>query len=371
MFKTITLEGQDQAGKGDATLNLAKKLVGENFSILSLSLPFYSAPIGTLIRLYYTDIERFNTNPHLKKIAGKKQQTEIVGALFTLNRLEVLTPITSLANQLECDFVLSDRGAYSMAVSIAYAVVSGMVDNTEIPDMIEKFLNFDALYRTTLLSDLLIIQLKSNGKVSKVAQGERREAESDIYESVDVQRITKEVHKEYGKKLTFWNEVVTRYDTEDPDIRNWRDRGDILDELWEIVQNSLENDPHYKQSANSTKQKGQNTHLTPADVASIRYGISISKDDQNKWVEAANINDKETLFTLSTQIGLDIASECDSSSLKWTASEAKTIRQLLEVYPLIEAMFDEYLPGKYYQKLQDSLNEPLLDNLYSRQTLFN
>jgi len=196
-FKSIDIEGSDQVGKGDAVKNLAQEYCNNGIETTVVSLPYYASPIGYCIRTALK--EGFNTDMNIEK----EREVHIKMSLFALNRLEILNSILSNPSN---GLYLFDRGPFSNALTIAYALTEGQNGN-EIEDLADKALDLDRYFRDMLNIDRCVIRLQTEEQQWTQSRSEK----ADLYEKSDVQEKSKEVYSIFEQRIgDGWKNITTK-----------------------------------------------------------------------------------------------------------------------------------------------------------------
>jgi thymidylate kinase len=349
MFQTITIEGQDQVGKADATKELVKYLNGKGKGVTQVTYPYYALPIGSIIRQFLTDMDRLRNIKSVQSSFGQPREIEIIGTLFAINRLETLSTINKLFNNTESGYLISDRGPYSMAITCAYGVQSGVIKEEDIDRLIDLALDFDQTFRNALKSDDNIIQFRSKGEVLSVAQGDRKGDQVDVYENPKIQELSREIYKKYKERINTWNDIVTRVDSEEGS--EWRPREDILSDVVNIIEQVNGVEPIENQSDFQLPDR-----ITPDLVSKNQYGVDIGSSNMILLRNYANNGQKGKSFDIESDIGARIAQETSPTNINWDKESSVSISRMLEQYPEVFHIIDEFLGPDFRETFRQSVN---------------
>jgi hypothetical protein len=331
-LKSVTCEGGNQVGKGDAIQNLGEYLSEFGLKTEVVQLPYYSTPFGYLVRdVLLNDIPDYLDTDNSRKLGIKL-------SLFALNRLEVL-------NCLECcdnkDVYLFDRGPHSCALTIAYDVSKkGNWDEEYIQDAIDMGLGLDKYFIDTLNIENCIVCLKSDGIVWEANRGEGE----DLHESKDVQSLSDGIYGLIEKRVgSGWKNIVTK------DSKGWRDRGDIRKEITSFM---------LKRGFSFTSknlEKHTPTYLGLREIQeSMYYNSNIAQEYERAWMAAVTSNSKKEVYSLAKDISERFVSTTER--ILWNSLGVKnTFRRILEEYPEIYQILDVKYGKGFLNKLQKSL----------------
>lgn len=330
--KSVTYEGGDQVGKGDAVTNLAEYLSELGVETEVVQFPYYSAPMGYLVR----DILVNNISDDLG--IDNERKLDIKLAFFALNRLEIL-------NCLECceerDIYVFDRGPHSCALTIAYDISNRDSWSEEyIQNAIDKGLNFDSYFIDTLNIANCIICLKHNGMVWKASRGEGE----DLHESEDVQRLSEEVYTLIERRVgEGWKNVITKSE------KGWEDREKIRDRVLSFMVkrgfpvncgDGRELEPEY---------------LGISEIQNSMYiGSQVDKELKKAWMVAIRSNNKKEVYSLAKDISK--AFVAGTERVLWHSLGVRgAFKEILDDYPEICYIISNKYGDRFLNKLLESL----------------
>jgi len=332
--RTVTIEGGDQVGKGDAILNLSRALVEEGESITMLALPFYALPVGMSIRkMLCTNQEGLKKIDGLEDVVGTSRQTEIAMAMFALNRLEVLKTLEKAEG-----LVMLDRSAFSHALTISYNIFLGNIPKEDMEEFAYKGIDMDQLFIDELYLSNCVLNLRTENSRWNATRG----GGEDMHERGEVQDICDgvyDVFKEYSKEG--WKNVVTREDDK------WRSREDILQDNLEFV--------HSRISSKRLKQ-GSLKILSAKDISNDIYpSIQLSQKEEESWMEAVLANDKQKMYQASINIAEEIAKGIKTVQLSPEIKEQ--FKKILDEYPEAYSLLEAFAGSHYVLVLRKAVNE--------------
>lgn len=335
-IRTVSIEGGDQVGKGDAVLNMANYLseFGENVSVLSY--PMYALPIGMSIRkMLCSGQEDWKKIEGMEDVIGTKTQTEIAMAMFALNRLETLDYLSSAVK--EGDIFLFDRSSFSNALTLAYHIFLGNVKEKEIEEEVDKALSFDNLFINELNLKNCILNLKTENTQWNASRGEGE----DKYERKEVQDICDLTYSCYENKIgSGWKQVITKRDGK------WVDRDNIRDKCVSFVSERV---------GINKKKAGSLTFIRLDSITSVIYPkVEIPQDILNNWENSTRINDKKGIYESSIKIGEYISNNLDKIDM--TKEVKMQFKKILDKYPEIYPLLGEFAGKKFSDILVKTLN---------------
>ena len=223
-YLTVDFEGGDQVGKGDCVKSLSLELASEGLDVTVVSFPCYATPIGFAVRKVLKDdlLSKYDMD--------QKESTVAKMALFSLNRLEVLNSILSSEKS---DIYLFDRGPFSNALTIAYAISTGLSPQYQ-EELVSKALSLDSYFRKSLGVDKCVIRLFNSGSTWSKSRSE----EADLYESSEVQEISDSVYLTFANTLgDSWVNISSKNE------HGWRERSDITKDCLEVINRSYNISP--------------------------------------------------------------------------------------------------------------------------------
>lgn len=331
--RTVTIEGGDQVGKGDAILNLSKALEGEGESVTMLALPYYALPIGMGVRkMLCSSQEELKRIERLKDVIGTPRQTEIAMAMFALNRLEVVGTLKEAQS-----LVILDRSAFSHALTISYNIFLGNIEKEKMEEFVYKGIDMDQLFIDELNLSNCVLNLRTEKSKWNATRGNGE----DMYEREEVQDICDSVYdvfKEYSKEG--WKNIITRKDDE------WRSREDILKESLEFV--------HSRISCKKGIQ-GSLKVLSPKDISNDIYpNVEISSKEEKLWMEAVVANDKQKMYQASVNIAQEIANKVKKVTMSPEIKEA--FKKILDEYPEVYSLLETFAGIHYVLVFREAVN---------------
>lgn len=327
---SVDVEGGDQVGKGDAVKNIAAELAGEGFDVSVVSFPCYATPIGFSIR----EILRRDMFADF----GMSERESVYSrlSLFALNRLEVLN---SIMQSKDSSLYVFDRGPFSHALTIAYALAKGY-PRSMTEELAKNSLAMDSFFRKQMNIDGCVIRLFDEGKVWVKS---RLEAD-DMYESDDVQEIGNEVYEIFSKEIGMdWIDIASR------NRDGWRSREDILHDCLSFIK------PRVKLSPEKVYKVLK--YLSIDNVcAGLYQGSKIDERALNLFSESLSGNDKKRMYEASERIAYDTA--LTVRRIKWYNDEIKeVVRDILNsnwgVSCLMERLYGEGFVVKLLKSVQN------------------
>jgi len=330
-YGSLCLEGGDQIGKGDAFINLEKDLLARNIKLVTSSFPIYSTPIGTCLRRLL--VEGFPKN--------FSNELSIRMILFALNRLEFLD--VYLGNEkYHNSFLLLDRSPYSNALTISYALANiGGAKKEELQKYVNFAMNFDSLIISSLGLKRCVVQLYAEACNEQEWRGRQDTENEDMYEKNEVQRICQDVYEIFEKEVgTGWKKVPTRIGS------NWRSREDILNDLNMIIMDTYGELPA---NSESSSYRIDFNEIVPHMYEEAEW----SADDQQKYLEALEMNNKSEMYTYAVRLGLSSA-----NSVRRIKFENEGVRQEFKKLVKVNGVLDligYFLGVDFVSKLIDSV----------------
>lgn len=331
-FQSVSYEGGDQVGKGDAVTNLAEYFSESGMEVEVIQFPYYSTPIGYLVRDMLV-----NDTPDYLDIDDHRK-LEIKLSLFALNRLEIL-------NCLKCcedrDLYLFDRGPYSCALTIAYDVSKrGNWEEKYIQNAIDIGLSYDKYFIDTLNIENCIVCLKYDGIVWEANRGEGE----DLHENEDVQRLSDRIYRLIEKRVgNGWINVVTK------DDMGWRSREKICKEVTSFIKRR-----GFVLPKGSKKRKEPN-YLGIEEIGNDMYvGTVVDDELKRKWGLAIRSNNKKEVYVLAKDISEAIGRTTEL--VKWNDVGLRLFfKDILEELPEICYIIEHRYGKEFLVKLVRSL----------------
>ena len=331
-FKSIDIEGSDQVGKGDAVKNLAQEYCNNGIDTTVVSLPYYASPIGYCIRTVLK--EGLNTDMNIEK----EREVHVKMSLFALNRLEILNSILSNPNK---GLYLFDRGPFSNALTIAYALTEGENGN-EIEDLADIALDLDRYFRDILNIDKCVIRLQTEDQ----QWTQNRSEKADLYEKSDVQEKSKEIYYIFEQRIgDGWKNITTKQ------VTGWRERDEIKNDCMDFTSSRL----HIYGKRHRSRREPQ--YLGIEEVQTYLYTNShVDLKLTEAWSEALKKNCKEDIYKLSKDISKSIVESVER--ITWYNEDIKNeIKRILELNPevlyVLEYMYGEGFLVKFLNSLND------------------
>ena len=331
-LNSVTYEGGDQVGKGDAVTNLAEYLSELGLETEVIQLPYYSTPMGYLVR----DILLNNVPDNLE--IETERYLDIKLAFFALNRLEIL-------NCLECceekDVYLFDRGPYSCALTIAHDISNREFwDEEYVQSAIDKGVSFDSYFIDTLNIANCVICLKHDGIEWKASRGEGE----DLHESEDVQSLSKGVYELIEERVgEGWKNVVTKGES------GWEDREDIRDR---VISFMVKRGFPFNCANLSRVEPGS---VEVDDIQNAMYsGSKVGKELKKAWMGAVCSNNKGEVYSLAKDISKTLVATTER--ILWHTHGVKdAFKEILDEYPEICYIINDRYGEKFLNKLLESL----------------
>ncbi|OGC45085.1 hypothetical protein A3J98_01805 [candidate division WS6 bacterium RIFOXYC1_FULL_33_10] len=331
-FKSIDIEGSDQVGKGDAVKNLAQEYCNNGIDTTVVSLPYYASPIGYCIRT--TLKEGLNPDMNIER----EREVHIKMSLFALNRLEILNSILSNPNK---GIYLFDRGPFSNALTIGYALTEGQNGN-EIEDLADTALDLDKYFREVLNIDRCVIRLQTEEK--KWTQSRLEKA--DLYEKSDVQEKSKEVYSIFEQRIgDGWKNITTKKSS------GWRRREDIKNDCMDFASTKL---GIYSKRYRSKRVP---QYLGIKEIQTYLYKDSdVNLELREAWLGALKENCKDDIYKLSKDISESIVKSFER--VTWYNEDIRNeIKRILELNPEVLYVFEYMYGERFLVKFLNSLNE--------------
>lgn len=309
---SIDFEGGDQVGKGDAVKNFSSHLSSLGLPVLVVSFPYYSTPLGFLIRQIL--LNGFNPSIHI----NSERLLNLKMALFALNRLEILNCILSLKQQY---IFLFDRGPFSNALTISYHLFSQGNNFERCEEYVNTAISLDSYFIKTLNINNCVIRLK----YSEIQWEKSRKGDiSDLYERREVQDISEYVYGIFEKNVgNGWRNIITK------DTKGWKDREDIRDECMDFAQ---------ARGIRGTFDRGNIKRIKYLGVGDIQRYLYLGCDIPNRlkreWRNAIGTNNKKKVYLLAESISQAFVGTTEPAS--WCNDEiALEVGYFFKEYPEI------------------------------------
>ncbi|MGI5898035.1 MAG: hypothetical protein ACOX6Q_02645 [Candidatus Dojkabacteria bacterium] len=330
-YGSVCVEGGDQVGKADATLELLAELEREKINVTYCSFPIYAAPIGTTIRCLLNE-------GYPEDTSVSNNDLEVRCALFALNRLEFLDVYLSDKKYADT-MLLFDRSPFSNAVTIGYGAANiENFDDEKMKEYVELALDLDSLMISKLGLERSIVQLKSERK----EWSNMREKEGDQYEREDVQKRCEQVYDIYRDVVgDGWHQVITR------DEDGWRSREEILGNICNILKDTYGDMEDIR--------RGKKMSIGFKDIVEKMYSGSVySNDVFTKYDSALKRNYKDEMYVNGVMLGKAVASSC--KSINFSNEEVRgEFRRIIKKLPEILNVFEYFLGKNYVDNLTKAL----------------
>jgi thymidylate kinase len=332
-YKTLSCEGGDQVGKGDALNFLLEKLVEEEGAdVVTTSFPIYATPIGNTIRAFLKEGgEKFGLT--------STEELEVKMSLFALNRLEFL--YVFLSEDVDEDvLILLDRSAFSNALTIAYAMKKiPDIDDSKVRELVKTAMSLDNLLIETLNLKNCVVCLTSNGGVWENARG----GEVDLHEDSEVQEYADYVYSIYGEIVgEGWKAVVTRENGE------WEEREAIFQQIREFI----------KQRFGDISRREDGGRRVDIGIREIMDGIysgsSVEDGILEDYVDSVRNNDKDAMYMTAQMVSEQVCGSYTEIQFK-DNSVKKAFAEILSRYPKILEVLEYNLGEEFVFKLISGL----------------
>ena len=328
-YQSVDFEGGDQVGKGDAVRNLSLELASQGLDVTVVSFPCYATPIGFAVRKVLKEdlLSKYDM--------GLKEATTAKMALFSLNRLEVLNSILSSEKS---DIYLFDRGPFSNALTIAYAISTGLSPEYQ-EELASKALSLDSYFRESLGVDKCVVRLCNTG----CTWSKQRSEEGDLHESRDVQEISDSIYSIFAKMLgDSWIDIPSKNEN------GWRERSDITKESLEFVKKR-----HKISPVGDCKQP--NYFPVAWTLKNLYRGSRADQGALNSFMSSVGSNNKQSMYEISEILSNQVASSV--KEIAWYNREIeRSVREILDDIPellfLLEGMYGEDFVIKFLKSVE-------------------
>lgn len=133
----IALEGGDGVGKNTLARETADLLVESGYDVLYLDYPTYWSPFGHMLRAMLSNEQ---SKTYLDSLEPYRE-AQVRAAMFAMERAFTISLILNALEELgESTVVVSDRGPHSNAVTAAYLLAQGKLDNELLDDYVKYVL---------------------------------------------------------------------------------------------------------------------------------------------------------------------------------------------------------------------------------------
>jgi hypothetical protein len=325
---SVDVEGGDQVGKGDAVKNLAERIAYEGYDVSVISFPCYATPIGNAVR------EVLKENIFSELGLDEHEAVSAKMALFALNRLEVLNYVL----QKNTDTVyVCDRGPFSNALTIAYALVSDPVLHGMQNALVEEALELDSFFRYSMRTDNCVIKLSSG---SSIWSKEREDG--DLHERKDVQELSEDIYGSIWKagNIDFAN-VLTKKDGK------WRPRSEIQCDCFNFVQPKLKPNPKSDSMVPNYLEVGK--------VMSTLYQGGRSSSGALKYFSSSIMeNNKVAMYESACVIARDVVNSV--KDIRWYNMGIRSAaREILAMHDGILLLLERLYGERFVLKLLKSV----------------
>jgi thymidylate kinase len=336
-YRTLAVEGGDQVGKGSAIINFTNRIVDSGQDVVSISLPTYATPLGSLIRKILR--EGIFDIPELKDIVGTEKELLVRLTTYALNRLEVLDVI--LSGNYEDKILAFDRSVFSHALTLAYGLarMEGITDK-KISELIDFVFMSESEIINTLGLDDCVVQLKKDEEWVN-----NRSGLSDLFEEGDVQNLANYTYDLFAKRIgDGWKNVYSKKDGK------WISHEDIYDEIRDFFLSKYP-DIELKNDAGSSEL------LYIVNIAENMYiGSEIENSLLKKYTESLTGNDKDTMYVTGWEIAKQVIDSTQKIEIH-SDTVKSAYRKLVKETPLVKFAIKHYLGERYLNLLMDAIDE--------------
>lgn len=332
-IKSAVIEGGDQVGKGDATMNLNNELLRQGYDVAQISFPCYATPTGYAIREILSKgfPEELNID--------SDEALSIKMGLFALNRLEVVHYLSSLRN-ISSTVFLFDRGPFSNALTIAYDLFSRKEGSLEMLDsLVQEALDMDSYTIKKMNMSQCVINLIHVSEHWKVM----REKE-DLHDQEGVQELSKDIYSKFQTIFPQgWKNIPTRVNGA------WKSRKDILADNYDFLRKKLALN-------GSSGRMGRLINLSIGEILEYSYGYSVPVSLSCLFDNALKNNCKKDLYGYGEVISKNVVSK--SSNVKWKNEEIKSaVRNILKYSDNFEKVLNYTYNNDFGTKFVNSVLE--------------
>ena len=326
-FFSVDVEGGDQVGKGDVVKNLSLQLATEGYDVSVVSFPCYASPIGNAVRSVLKEDIFDNLGLDPKESVSSKM------ALFALNRLEILNYIVQ---DREGKVFLFDRGPFSNALTIAYAVSKGL-DGVNQEELVDIALSLDFLFIKNMKVDECVIRIftESNSWC-------RSREDGDLHESREVQDISDLIYGIFQSKIKGdWVDILSK------GREGWRSREEIKGDCLKFIRKrnqlspvGLSKEPKYL--------------LVGKALQSLYKDSRIDSVELNLLEESLKQNEKQGMYEASSLISQGIANSTEG--IEWYNDEIRDeVKRILgehiDILSLLEGIYGKEFVYKFLKSL--------------------
>lgn len=328
-YLSVDFEGGDQVGKGDAVRNLSLELASEGLNVTVVSFPCYATPVGFSVRKVLKEDLLSKYDMSLKDATTAKM------ALFSLNRLEVLNSILSSEKS---DIYLFDRGPFSNALTIAYAISTGLSPEYK-EELASKALSLDSYFRESLDIDKCVVRLCNTG----CTWSKEREEDTDLHESRDVQEISDSIYTIFANRLgESWIDISSKNEN------GWRNREEITKESLEFVKKR-----HSLSPVGDCKQP--NYFPLALTLSNLYRGSTVDSRALDLFMSSIGSNNKQLMYEISEVISKQVVNS--AKDITWYNSEIeRSVRDMFDDIPellfLLEELYGEDFVIKFLRSVE-------------------
>jgi len=328
-YLSVDFEGGDQVGKGDAVRNLSLELANEGLDVTVVSFPCYATAVGFAVRKVLKEDLLSRYDMDLKETTTAKM------ALFSLNRLEVLNSILSSEKS---DIYLFDRGPFSNALTIAYAISTGLPPQYQ-EGLALKALSLDSYFRGSLGIDRCVIRLCNRDS----SWSKEREEDADLHESRDVQERSDSIYSIFSNMLgDSWIDIPSK------NRDGWRDRGEITKECLEFVKKK------YNISSVETSKR-PNYFSVVQTLQNLYRGSTVDSRALDLFMSSVGSNNKQLMYEISEIISKQAVNSV--KDIAWYNEEIEgVVKDMLDDIPELLFLLEDLYGEDFVIKFLKSVN---------------
>lgn len=328
-YFSVDLEGGDQVGKGDAVRNLSLELAWQGLDVTIVSFPCYATPVGFAVRKVLKEDLLSKYDMDLKEATTAKM------ALFSLNRLEVLNSILSSEKS---DIYLFDRGPFSNALTIAYAISTGLSPKYQ-EELVSKALSLDSYFRESLGIDRCVIRLCN----MDCSWSKERDEEGDLYESRYVQERSDSIYSIFANILgDNWIDIPSK------NRDGWRERSDITKECLEFVKKSYE-------ISSVGDSKHPNYFPVVQTLENLYRGSTVDSRALDLFMSSIGSNNKQSMYEISEIISNQVVNSV--KDISWYNEEIEgVVKEILDDIPELLFLLEDLYGEDFVIKFLKSVN---------------
>lgn len=326
-FFSVDVEGGDQVGKGDAVKNLSFQLANEGYDVSVISFPCYASPVGNAVRAVLKEDIFDDLGLDSKESVSSKM------ALFALNRLEILNYI---ASERENKLFLFDRGPFSNALTIAYAISKGL-DSKYQEELVDTAFYLDSLFRKEMKVDECVIRIFTESD-----SWFRSREDGDLHESKDVQDISDSIYGIFREKIGGnWKDILSK------GSNGWRTREEIANDCLQFIKQRNKLGPSGTSNSPKYLQVGKS-------MESLYKGIRIDQRALKMLEVSLASNDKQGMYESSSLISQNIVNS--TKEVEWYNEGIRNrVKNLLEEYDGIVLLLERIYGDEFVIKFLRSV----------------